>query len=40
MTAVIGGIGTGLAWVAVVVLHTEARYSASPGMIVGMAGYF
>ena len=40
MTAVIGGIGTGLAWVAVVVLHTEARYVGIPWMIVGMAGYF
>jgi APA family basic amino acid/polyamine antiporter len=40
MTAVIGGIGTAAAWVAVVVLHTEARYVGIPWMIVGMAGYF
>jgi basic amino acid/polyamine antiporter, APA family len=40
MTAVIGGIGTGAAWIAVVVLHTEARYVGIPWMIVGMGGYF
>jgi APA family basic amino acid/polyamine antiporter len=40
MTAVIGGIGTAAAWVAVVALHTEARYVGIPWMIVGMAGYF
>jgi APA family basic amino acid/polyamine antiporter len=40
MTAVIGGLGTALAWIAVVVLHTEARYVGIPWMIVGMAGYF
>jgi APA family basic amino acid/polyamine antiporter len=40
MTAVIGGIGTAAAWVAVVVLHTEARYVGIPWMIFGMAGYF
>jgi basic amino acid/polyamine antiporter, APA family len=40
MTAVIGGIGTAAAWVAVTVLHTEARYVGIPWMIVGMAGYF
>jgi len=40
MTAVIGGIGTGAAWVAVVVLHTEARYVGIPWMIIGMGGYF
>jgi APA family basic amino acid/polyamine antiporter len=40
MTAVIGGLGTAAAWVAVVVLHTEARYVGIPWMIVGMAGYF
>jgi len=40
MTAVIGGIGTAAAWVAVVALHTEARYVGIPWMIAGMAGYF
>jgi basic amino acid/polyamine antiporter, APA family len=40
MTAVIGGIGTAGAWVAVVALHVEARYVGIPWMIVGMAGYF
>jgi APA family basic amino acid/polyamine antiporter len=40
MTAVIGGIGTASAWVAVTVLHVEARYVGVPWMIFGMAGYF
>jgi len=40
MTAVIGGIGTAAAWVAVTVLHVEARYVGIPWMIVGMVGYF
>jgi APA family basic amino acid/polyamine antiporter len=40
MTAVIGGIGTAAAWVAVTVLHSEARIVGIPWMIVGMAGYF
>ena len=40
MTAVLGGIGTSAAWVAVAVLHTEARYVGIPWMIFGMAGYF
>jgi APA family basic amino acid/polyamine antiporter len=40
MTAVIGGIGTAAAWVAVTVLHVEARYVGVPWMIFGMAGYF
>ncbi len=39
MTAVVGGIGTAAAWVAVVVLHTEARYVGIPWMICGVAGY-
>jgi basic amino acid/polyamine antiporter, APA family len=39
MTAVIGGLGTAGAWVAVVVLHPEARLVGIPWMIVGMAGY-
>jgi APA family basic amino acid/polyamine antiporter len=40
LTAVIGGIGTAAAWIAVVVLHTEARFVGIPWMIVGMVGYF
>jgi len=40
MTAVIGGLGTAAAWVAVVALHVEARYVGIPWMIVGMVGYF
>jgi basic amino acid/polyamine antiporter, APA family len=40
MTAVIGGLGTAAAWVAVIALHVEARYVGIPWMIVGMAGYF
>ncbi|HWX52665.1 MAG TPA: amino acid permease, partial [Solirubrobacteraceae bacterium] len=39
VTAVIGGIGTAGAWIAVVVLHPEARTVGIPWMIVGMAGY-
>jgi basic amino acid/polyamine antiporter, APA family len=40
MTAVIGGIGTAAAWVAVVILHSEARVVGIPWMILGMGGYF
>jgi len=40
MTAVIGGIGTAGAWVAVTVLHGEARVVGVPWMVLGMAGYF
>ena len=40
LAAVLGGIGTALAWVAVVVLHGEARIVGIPWMVVGMAGYF
>jgi APA family basic amino acid/polyamine antiporter len=40
MTAIIGGIGTALAWVAVTVLHSEAKYIGIPWMILGMGGYF
>jgi APA family basic amino acid/polyamine antiporter len=40
MTAVIGGVGTAAAWVAVVVLHSEARVVGIPWMILGMGGYF
>jgi APA family basic amino acid/polyamine antiporter len=39
MTAVIGGIGTAAAWVAVVTLHTEARTVGIPWMVLGMGGY-
>ena len=39
ITAVIGGIGTFLAWVAVVALHPEAKYVGIPWMVVGMIGY-
>jgi len=40
LTAVVGGIGTFAAWIAVVVLHTEARTVGIPWMILGMGGYF
>jgi APA family basic amino acid/polyamine antiporter len=39
ITAVIGGIGTAGAWIAVVALHPEARTVGIPWMVVGMAGY-
>jgi basic amino acid/polyamine antiporter, APA family len=39
LTAVIGGIGTFAAWVAVVALHPEAKFVGIPWMVVGMAGY-
>ncbi len=40
MTAVIGGIGTFAAWIAVTTLHGEARVVGIPWMVLGMAGYF
>jgi APA family basic amino acid/polyamine antiporter len=40
MAAVIGGIGTAAAWVAVTVLHTEAKIVGIPWMVIGMGGYF
>jgi len=40
MTAVLGGIGTFAAWIAVVALHGEARTIGVPWMVLGMAGYF
>ena len=40
MAAVIGGIGTFAAWIAVTVLHTEAKIVGIPWMVIGMAGYF
>ena len=39
VTAVIGGIGTFAAWVAVVALHPEAKYVGIPWMVAGMTGY-
>jgi APA family basic amino acid/polyamine antiporter len=40
ITAVLGGIGTFAAWIAVVALHPEARTIGIPWMIIGMVGYF
>jgi APA family basic amino acid/polyamine antiporter len=40
LTAVIGGTGTFLAWVAVITLHTEARTVGLPWMALGMGFYF
>ncbi len=40
LSAVIGGLGTAAAWVAVTVLHTEARLVGIPWMVLGMCGYF
>ncbi len=40
MTAVIGGIGTAGAWVAVISLHVEARTVGIPWMVGGMLFYF
>jgi basic amino acid/polyamine antiporter, APA family len=39
MTAVLGALGTGIAFASVVVLHDEARYVGTGWMIAGMAGY-
>ena len=39
ITAVVGGIGTFAAWIAVVALHPEAKFVGIPWMVVGMAGY-
>ena len=39
MTAVVGGIGTFAAWIAVVALHPEAKFVGIPWMVVGMGGY-
>ena len=39
MTAVLGGLGTFAAWIAVVVLHPEARAIGIPWMVLGMGGY-
>jgi len=40
LTAVLGGIGTFAAWIAVVVLHSEARTIGIPWMVFGMTFYF
>ena len=40
LTAVLGAIGTGAAFVSVVILHQEARIVGTGWMIAGMAGYF
>ena len=40
LTAVLGAMGTGAAFVSVVVLHQEAQIVGTGWMIVGMAGYF
>ncbi len=40
ITAVLGAIGTFGAWIAVVVLHPEARTIGIPWMVIGMVGYF
>lgn len=39
MTAVIGGIGTAIVWVVVVITHAEARTVGIPWMVLGMCGY-
>ncbi len=40
LSAVIGGIGTAVVWVVVVVTHPEARYVGIPWMVIGMGAYF
>jgi APA family basic amino acid/polyamine antiporter len=40
LTAILGALGTGAAFVSVVILHTEARIVGTGWMIVGIAGYF
>jgi APA family basic amino acid/polyamine antiporter len=39
MTAVLGALGTGLAFISVVALHQEARIVGTGWMVAGMAGY-
>ena len=39
LTAVLGAIGTGAAFVSVVVLHTEARIIGTAWIVLGLAGY-
>ncbi len=40
MTAVLGALGTGIAFASVVALHSEARIVGTGWMVAGMAGYF
>jgi basic amino acid/polyamine antiporter, APA family len=40
LTAILGALGTGAAFVSVVILHTEARVVGTGWMIAGVAGYF
>jgi APA family basic amino acid/polyamine antiporter len=40
MTAVLGALGTGLAFVSVLLLHKEARIVGTGWMVIGLAGYF
>jgi basic amino acid/polyamine antiporter, APA family len=40
LTAVLGALGTGIAFASVVALHTEARIVGTGWMVVGVAGYF
>jgi APA family basic amino acid/polyamine antiporter len=40
LTAVLGGLGTGVAWLSVLALHVEARTVGMAWMAVGLAGYF
>jgi APA family basic amino acid/polyamine antiporter len=40
LTAILGALGTGAAFVSVVILHTEARVVGTGWMIVGIVGYF
>jgi basic amino acid/polyamine antiporter, APA family len=39
LTAVLGGVGTFVAWCAVVALHNEARTIGIPWIVLGMLGY-
>jgi APA family basic amino acid/polyamine antiporter len=39
LTAVIGGLGTGIAFCSVIALHTEARIVGTAWMLVGLGGY-
>jgi APA family basic amino acid/polyamine antiporter len=40
LTAVLGAMGTGAAFISVVILHTEARYVGTAWMVAGMTAYF
>ena len=39
LTAVIGALGTGAAFVSVIVLHPEARVIGTAWMVLGLCGY-